>query len=312
VSVRECRVGFVGAGATTREHMRAFRDVPGVTLAGLVSRTLQRAHELGGELGVPVFESIEMLALMAPDLVVIAVPVAVTADVVRACLAHKRWTILVEKPPAIDLAHALALKAEAAGRRVFVALNRRCIAVTVEVRDALAAAPPGPRFVHVQDQQNLERARAAGHPPEVVAAWMYANSIHLVDYFAVLARGPVAHVEPVVPWRADRPGPVVARIDFASGDVGLYHALWDAPGPWAVTVTVPSRRWELRPLEQGTTQALGEPQRILPAHAWDSAYKPGFRLQAERAVRAAAGEDAGLATLDDAIETMQLVAKLYD
>jgi predicted dehydrogenase len=229
--------------------------------------------------------------------------------VAKACLAYP-WLPLVEKPPGYDVADALDIQAAAGDRTVLVALNRRAYAVTRAVQEALEDAE-GPRFVAVYDQQSQARAAELGEPELVVRNYMYANSIHLVDYLHVFCRGRVDEVERVLPWDPERPGMVVAKVLFSSGDIGLYQASWHAPGPWAVAVTVPGRRWELRPLETGTRQILGAPPEPLPEDAWDIRFKPGYRAQADAAVEFAAGRRAPVATLDDAIETMRLIADIY-
>ncbi len=84
---------------------------------------------------------------------------------------------------------------------------------------------------------------------------------------------------------------LLAKIAFDSGDVGLYEGIWNGPGPWACTVTTPRRRWEMRPLEKAVFQNAGE-RKLNPVepHAWDGAFKPGSRLQAERVVAAVRGK----------------------
>ena len=42
------RIAFVGAGGMAREHGRAFRDIPGVILSGIHSRTRAKAEALAG------------------------------------------------------------------------------------------------------------------------------------------------------------------------------------------------------------------------------------------------------------------------
>ena len=118
-------------------------------------------------------------------------------------MAHP-WAILMEKPVGLDLADAedIAAAAKAAKAKVFVGLNRRTLSSTQAVLADLAD-DPGPRFIHVQDQQSLDVARQIGHAPEVVDNWMYANSIHLVDYIPALGRGKIIDVTPVVRWNAE-------------------------------------------------------------------------------------------------------------
>jgi hypothetical protein len=77
-------------------------------------------------------------------------------------------------------------------------------------------------------------------------------------------------------------------------------------------VTTPRRRWELRPLEKAQFQNAGE--RALNAvepDQRDGAFKPGFRVQAERVLAAWRGEPSQAATLDDALATTELVGRIY-
>lgn len=310
-----CRVAFVGAGSMTREHVRAFADVPGVVLSGIHSRTRERAEGLAAEFGVAdVFDSIEeMYERTGADLVVVSVPELAAREVCLRCFAFP-WTALLEKPAGYDLADAEAIAgaAHAARRRVFVALNRRLYSSTQAALDDLAQRDDQ-RFIRVQDQQDQPSALAAGQPPLVVTNWMYANSVHTIDYLRVFGRGSITHVNPVCRWTPDRPGLVLTEVRFDSGDIGMYEGIWNGPGPWAATVATASRRWEMRPLEKASYQNRGE--RVLTAlepHAWDKSFKAGFRRQAELAVAAALERGgAGLATIDDALETMRLVSRIF-
>jgi predicted dehydrogenase len=309
-----CRVAVVGAGNMAREHIRAFADVSGVIIAGIHSRTRKRADALAAEYGIPtVCDSVpELFDRTRAGLVVVTVPELAMSAVSRECFRFP-WVALLEKPAGYNLADANGICASAReeGRQVFVGLNRRFYSSTRTVRDDLERLERQ-RFIVVQDQQDQGQAKALGHPKAVVENWMYANSIHVIDYLRVLGRGKITRVEPVVPWDPVRPGVVMARIEFESGDVGLYQGIWNGPGPWAASVTTPEKRWELRPLEQAAFQPRGE-RRLHPveAHSWDSEFKPGFRLQADMAVRAACGELSEVPTLEDAFETMLLIGKIF-
>jgi predicted dehydrogenase len=308
------RVAIVGAGNMAREHIRAFQNVPAVAVVGIHSRTRERAENLAKEFSVPgVYGSIEELyAATRADLVVVTVFETAMQEVALSCCQYP-WTLLLEKPPGIDVSQAEAIADCAARNRrlALVALNRRFLSSTQHVAGDLAA-DSGPRFIRVQDQQSLDAARALNHPPIVVAHWMYANSIHLIDYFRNFGRGSVIAVEPIEPWNPEQPGIVLAAVRFSSGDLGLYEGIWRGPGPWAVTVVTPAKRWELRPLEQASLQRAGERKlEPLPSAEWDAQFKPGFRLQAEHAVAAATGAPSQSVTLSEAIESMRLVASIF-
>lgn len=314
MGVGACRVAVVGAGAMAREHIRAFSDVPGVALAGIYSRTRSRAEELAGEFGVPqVCESMANLyENTQANLVVMAVPELAANSVAKECFEFP-WTVFMEKPPGYNLSDAQDIRAaaEAQQRQALAGLNRRFLSSTRAAWDDLADCE-GPRFIHVQDQQDMAAAAALGHPEAVVKNWMYANSIHLADYLRLFGRGAVTSVEPLVRWDPDCPGMVVAGVRFASGDLGLYEGVWNGPGPWAVTITTPGRRWEMRPLEHAAYQIAGE-RRLQPVEqcAWDREFKPGFRLQAEMAVSAALGRPSESPTLAEAMQTMKLIQEIF-
>jgi predicted dehydrogenase len=298
----------------SREHIRAFQDVPGVEIVGIHSRTRLRAEALATEFGVPtVYDSVsDMFEHTAADLVVVAVPELRTNEVCCACFEYP-WTALIEKPAGFNLADAEGLEAVARSkrRRAYVALNRRHYGSTRAVVADLTTFS-GPRLIKVQDQEDRAAALRAGQPRLVVDNWMFANSIHVIDYFRLLGRGRVSKVEPIISWDRERPRYVAAKITFDLGDVGLYEAIWDGPGPWAVSVNTPEKRWELRPLEKASYQVSGS--RVLEpfeADVWDAQFKPGLRRQAALAVLAALGEQTELPTISDALESMRLTHAIY-
>ena len=306
------RVAIIGAGAMAREHIIAFQAIDGVDVVGIQNRTKSKAEALATEFKIPfVAENVDDLyESTEAELVVMAVYEPAIFDTAMKAFS-KPWAVLMEKPIGLDLEEARSVAEAAGDKPVFVGLNRRTLASTILAYNDLALRN-SPRFIHVQDQQNLEAARAIGHEENVVQNWMYANSIHLVDYIRHFGRGEIREVDVLSSWNADEPGLVLAKIEFESGDVGLYEAQWHAPGPWACTVSDESRRWELRPLEQAVSQNAGERIRNEVDCSEPEGIKPGFSEQAKRVIATLRG-DAGaqVATIDDAIATTELVAKIY-
>ena len=310
----KCVVAIIGAGYTAREHIRAFQDISSVKIAGITSRTRARAEALAAEFNIPVVcNSVdELYTKTKANLVVATVPELAANSVSRACFEYP-WTVLMEKPAGYNLADAEDIEsaARAKNSRVYVALNRQFYSSTQTVTSDLKNSNE-PRYIKVQDQEDQTQALASGQPALVVQNWMYANSIHIIDYFRFLGRGKIVNVKPVVAWNPSKPGVVVSRIDYDSGDIGLYEGIWNAPGPWAVSVTSSSRRWELRPLEQASYQNRGERKlQTIEPHVWDQTFKPGFRMQAEHAVYAALGKPSLSTSIEDAYETMKLVRDIF-
>ena len=311
---KNCKIAVVGAGYMGREHIRAFSDIPNVRVVGLTSRTKAKAESLASEYQIPnVCDSVEELyEKTKADLVVVCVPELSANPVSRACFQFP-WVALLEKPAGYNLDDAKDIQDAASrqNRRVFVALNRRFYSST---QNALASVADvsGPRFIHVLDQEDQIRAREAGQPKKVVDYWMYANSIHVVDYLTLFGRGNVSSVEQIIPWDPNEPWIVLARVTFDSGDIGVYQGVWNAPGPWSVNISTRSRRLEMRPLEQMAYQSAGQRKvEIVESHPWDTQFKPGLRLMAAEAVNAVFDEKTDLPTLEESLKSMKLVNQIF-
>lgn len=308
------KVVFVGAGYMAEEHLKAFKDLQEVELAGIYSRTKAKAQLLAEKYQITnVCDSIEdLFAITNANLVVISVPELSTKDVCYEAFKFP-WSCLIEKPVGINLndAEDIATKAKDLGRNAFVALNRRHYGSTRKVIDAISNEKD-PILIHVYDQENPIEALHSGQPEQVVKNWMYANSIHLVDYFNTLGRGKIVKVDKVVPWNSENPSFVIARLYFDSGDIGIYEAVWNCPGPWAVTVTSHSARWEMRPLEVVLFQPYGSRKlEALPVDNWDLNFKPGLRFQAQEAVKASLGFSHNLPSLESALNSVKLISNIY-
>lgn len=307
-------IAIVGAGYMAREHARAFTALPNVTISGIYSRTPARAESLAREFGnIPVARSIEHLyESTQADLLVIAVSeLACEAAVLKA--AQFPWKILAEKPVGLNHLAALSLQERLGNKSddVFVALNRRSYQSVLQAQSALSQTS-NPRVVFLQDQEGPAHALKHGTPPDVVANWMYANSIHLIDLLHVFCRGTVASVENVIPFRPDQPELVLSHITFSSGDIGVYSALWDRPGPWSLAVSSPELYAELKPLE---TLAL-KPAGVRRAETAtlsdiDTRFKPGLLVQAQAALLAVRDEPNTLPTFASALDTMHLIEQIY-
>lgn len=307
------RIAIVGAGYMATEHSRAFAAIEGVAIVGVVGRSPERAQGLAADHGCPVYTDIEtMFAGSAADAVVVAVPELACRTVCEKVFEFP-WVSLLEKPVGRDFDEARCLNdlREQRGRSAFVALNRRSFHSTREAQKLLAESD-SPRFILVHDTQDTAVARQVGQPAEVIHDWMFANSIHLVDYLRQFGRGEIVAVDVPLAFDAENPHSVGATVSFSSGDRAVYFGAWNVPGPWYVTVANEDIRIELRPLEALSFQRRGE-RALTPVKgcAIDSNFKPGLYYQAEQFIKAVKGEKSSLTTLGDATSSMELVARIY-
>ena len=308
------RVAFIGAGYMISEHLRVYAHCPDVKLVGIYSRTHARAQALADSYpGIYIACNIDDLyESCKPDLVIVAVPELACFEVCQASFKYP-WCMLIEKPVGYHLEEAKEIEAlaDSFNSKVFVALNRRFYSSTILLKSKLLDLD-SKRLVSVLDQQDPSVALESGQPQVVVDNWMYANSIHLIDYFFQFCRGELTNVNVLTSF-FDYSSPVVAHIEFSSGDIGVYQAVWDAPGPWSVSVSTSKLRGEMRPLEQLTIQHVHSRQAVQqPADDFDLNYKPGLMRQALAAINVAKGLSSPLPTISDANKTMSLVSSIYD
>jgi predicted dehydrogenase len=308
------KIAFIGAGNMATEHLKVFSSISEVNLCGIFSRTKEKSEQLAIIYpDLKIYNSIADLYLNEkPDLVVISVPELATESVCKMAFQYP-WICLIEKPVGYNLENATIILDEArrTGVKAYVALNRRHYSSTVNVMEQMSETKQ-PRVIHIYDQEAPKAAFSAGQPALVVENWMYANSIHLIDYFSILGRGKIISVQHVVPWNAENPFHICTKIVYDSGDIGIYEAVWNAPGPWSVIVNTPEKRWEMRPLEKAVSQLNGSrKQDPIELHTWDKEFKPGLRLQAEEAIKAVKGLAHKLPTLEDAYESMKLTKEIY-
>lgn len=312
---KKCKVVFIGSGYMVCEHAKAFSGIDGVELDGIYSRTKSKTESVAKNFGINnVANSIdELYKKSSADLVVIAVSELSLGQVFKEALNYP-WTILLEKPAGYSPDDSMRIYDESIGKKnkVFVALNRRhyqSTRIAIEQLKHISSA----RVVNVLDQEDIVTAMKIGKPEEITRNWMYVNSIHLIDYFSMFCRGTINKVSNVLRWNPGDPRIVLSTIEYSSGDIGIYTAFWNAPGPWSVSITTSEKMWQMRPLEKLSVQEFGvrglssvELDRV------DELFKPGLRLQAIEAVKAAAGLDNGLVDLEKYMESVSLTKKIYN
>jgi hypothetical protein len=166
------------------------------------------------------------------------------------------------------------------------------------------------RYIHIYDQENPNAALLSGQPELVVKNWMYANSIHLIDFVLLLGRGNIKNIENILPFTENY---ILAKIEFDSGDIVIYEGIWNAPAPWSVVVNTKAKRWEMRPIEKLFFQDLSTRQlQEFVLDDLDITFKPGLKVQAEEMIKVIRGEKNNMPKLKDALNTMKIIYKIYN
>lgn len=309
--ILKTKVAIIGAGYMSEEHIKVFSAMDNFIVSGIHSKTREKAELIAKKFKIPIVANSvsDLYEKTKADLLLIAVSELSTYSVAKMAFAHP-WISIIEKPAGYNLENAILIS-EAAKRKksnVFVSLNRRFYSSTCLVQDQLEK-DEGKRFIQIFDQED---PFVSGKKEIIKKNWMYANSIHIIDYFKIFGRGEITSIDPIINWAPEKPELVVAKVEYSSGDIGIYTAVWNAPGPWMVSVTTEKKRWELRPLESASVQIRGSRNaESLSTHFWDDDFKPGLRNQAEEILKALNDKTHKLVSLDESLKTMQIIKEIY-
>lgn len=313
--MKKFKIAVVGAGNMASEHIKAFSDIDDVELVAITSRRIESANVLAekNNLSYTYTSLSAMYQQHQPDGLIIAVPELQTYGVLMEASSFP-WSILVEKPVGCDCFEARKIFEELKHRQnsIFVAFNRRHYSSTKAVLNQIQHED-GPRVVVINDQEDPDSALADNRPKLVVENWMYANSIHLIDYFTFFCRGELVRVNNVIPWRGMSTEFTLSELEFSSGDKGIYMSYWNRPHPWVVSVSSKEKWWEIRPIESASriSKASRVPV-VIEKDKWDLLFKPGLRQQAEEFIKHLRQEKHNLPNLSGSLQTMELVKKLYE
>lgn len=210
MSENPIRVAVVGAGEFGGNHIRVWRELEGVELAGIVDTNAERARRAAAEFSTPVIPSLDALAAAGVHAVSVAVPTKEHARV--GChLLDAGVDVLVEKPMASSLAEAsrLIASAQRSGRILQIGHVER-------FNPAVAAAQKivsHPLFFEVH-------RLGVFTPRSLDIDVVYDVMIHDLDILLALVEAPVVDLKAVgIPVITDKVDIAHARIEFQTGAV---------------------------------------------------------------------------------------------
>ena len=87
----------------------------------------------------------------------------------------------------LDEANKIFLQSKKSKTKIFVALNRRFFFSTQELLKKISKDKSN-RVVEIIDTQTPELFKNR-FPNKIIKNWIFANSIHMIDYINILCRG---------------------------------------------------------------------------------------------------------------------------
>lgn len=98
----EIKVAILGAGAIAEEHIRVFSAITNIRVAGICSRTLEKAKKLADIYRID-FSTTSISKLYEntqSDIVIVAIPIPELINVIEDLCAYD-WDIFLENPLAL-------------------------------------------------------------------------------------------------------------------------------------------------------------------------------------------------------------------
>jgi predicted dehydrogenase len=194
------RIGLVGCGAISTQHLEAIAAIEGLQLTGVVSASSDRAMRVGTRWGVPWYTRLEdLLRQNDLDAVTICTPSGLHPGQALAGLRSGRH-VVVEKPIALSVADADAVVREGRVRGLLVATisQRRFEPVMVALRGVIEAGALGRISLIIAEglderPQSYYDSAAWRGTRELDGGVLMNQAIHMVDLVRWIG-GPVASV----------------------------------------------------------------------------------------------------------------------
>lgn len=209
VGTQKTRVAVIGCGEFGRNHVRAYREIEGVELAGVFDQDSDRTAKIAQEFQTRAFPSVEELRGLV-DAASVAVPTVAHKEV--GCrLMEMGIDVLVEKPMACTVSEAddLIAVAKRNGRVLQVGHVER-------FNPAVRAVEPivnRPLFFEVH-------RLGVFTPRSLDVDVIYDLMIHDLDILLALVKEPVEEVKAVgIPVLTEKVDIAHARLEFAGGAV---------------------------------------------------------------------------------------------
>ena len=313
-TISELRLGIIGAGHITWEHLKVIQAMDKVRISGITSRTLSKAQELSEVFSIgQVFESpTELINRCSVDGLLVLVSADQIFTVVKQLLPAQ-LPLFIEKPPGLapEQTKILTELADKHKTQTMVGYNRRFYSVFQKGLD-LIHQYGSLRGVSVEGHERFWKITDLPLSHEIRENWIYANSTHTIDLLRLFG-GEVVSVHSVHKNVQEKKGDqFIASMEFDSGVLGSYTSHWYSPGGWSVKLYGDGVTVEFKPLEQAIWIDTEFNENEINPDELDVKYKPGFYKQMEayvNMVKTGKLDWPGMG-LEDSYRTMRLAEKI--
>ena len=314
--MNKIKVGFIGTGYMATEYAKVFKKIkkPKIKLIGAINKSglnidkFLNLHKIKEK-----FETIDQLMIKTkPDLLVVAVNELSMLSVMKT-ISNYPCVALIEKPLGINFEENRKIISLNKNKNfhAFLGMNRRNYSSVISAQKLLKL-DSSRRIITINDQENTLKAIEGGQPKKVVKNWMYANSIHMIDFCKIFGRGKVKKIIKISEKNFLKENFLSRKLIYSSGDVIYYNCLWNRPGPWSLSISTKKFYLELKPIEK--LRYISSQNRIwqvFPISKEDKIFKPGLYLQIKEIINFIKSKKSNLENIKKSSDLMKLIKDIY-
>ena len=302
------KIALIGAGYMAEEYLKIFSKKK-IICEAIFSRTSIKSKILKKRYKIKkIYTSLNDLK---NDNNINALIIAINEEFLKKILNKldlNRYRILCEKPIGVNYVETKNIISKIKNKNIYVSLNRRFYSSNQKAKD-LIDKYKGKRLISIRDQQ-IQNFRSK----IVNKNLMYCNSVHLIDYINIYARGKLIKIQKLKKFKNKNFSENLTRLIFSSKDEVLYHCNWNSPGPWSVNIIQKNHSIEMKPLENLVQEKIINDKRIRIFHnksKIDCEFKPGLFYQVSEFIKMLENKDHKLVNLKDYFSTVKLIKKIY-
>ncbi len=276
------RIAVAGAGKMARSHLEVLKQLNGVQLVGISSRTKESGQKLANDF--PIQNSFqkteEMIEKSKPDAIIIAVSHSATVEATTLAL-KAGIPCLVEKPAGYNSDEVLSLVKLAEKHNVLnlVALNRRFTGTVLKAYHTITQFG-SLRGIQLTCNEPISRIRQSGKFESWICdKWLIANTIHYIDLLRYFG-GDIDAISGFGRSDFEKNGENSSvALKFKDGTLGTFTTHFQStPGYW-LRLFGDNVMIDLSPMEKGQIIIENEKPVPLELEWYDKQFKPGLCSQ---------------------------------
>lgn len=309
------KICFIGAGNMAQMHIDAFSKIKYIYCSGIYSRTFSKSLKIASKYqNLNAYKNLDkMMQKEKPNGIIIAVSENSLLNLLKKIIKYKLPT-LIEKPIGCNFNQNLKIIKILKKKKIknfYVALNRRQYSSTLKLQKKISK-DNSLRKIYINDQQFNMQKKLPHKDKLVVKNMMYANSVHLIDYINIFARGKIDLIKSYLEKKKNIKK-LLSIISFSSGDIVYYNAIWNEYSKWGVRIFTNNYFYEMSPLEELNFFNLKNLKNFKIKKDYnDIKFKPGFMKQAINFSKLINNKPHNLVNVYENFETTKLIRKIYE